>query len=47
MEPCFVTKYAAFLPGAKINDDDARKPIEIKWYNDSYLEIPVLKKGTN
>lgn len=24
--------------------DDAKEPFEIKWYNDSYIEIPVLKE---
>ncbi|MCU7617409.1 CocE/NonD family hydrolase [Chryseobacterium sp. PBS4-4] len=23
---------------------DAREPLEIKWYNDSYIEIPILKE---
>jgi uncharacterized protein len=23
--------------------EDAKEPIEIKWYNDSYIQIPVLE----
>ncbi len=32
--------------GKNVSDEtvqDAGKPLEIKWYNDSYVEIPVYK----
>ncbi len=33
--------------GKDVSDEtiaDAGAPMEIKWYNDSYIEIPILEK---
>jgi len=33
--------------GKDVSDEtikDANEPLEIKWYNDSYVEIPVYKE---
>ena len=24
--------------------DDAKEPLEIKWYNNSYIEIPIIER---
>ena len=32
--------------GKDVNDEtisDAKEPLQIKWYNDSYLRVPILR----